>query len=57
MSRKKLKNGERLVKVFRLHKSLVTTLPGEFIEGENTTLKQILKDEKTLILQKVLGDG
>jgi len=53
MSRKKLKNGERQVKVFRLHKSLVATLPKEFIEEENIILKQILKNEKTLILKKV----
>jgi hypothetical protein len=51
MSRKKLKNGERQVKTFRLHKSLVVVLPREFLE-EPITLKQILIDENNLLLRK-----
>jgi hypothetical protein len=51
MSRKKLKNGERQVKTFRLHKSLVIALPQEFIK-EPTMLKQILIDENNLLLRK-----
>jgi hypothetical protein len=51
MSRKKLKNRQRQVKPFKLHKSFVVVLPREFLE-EPITLKQILVDENNLLLRK-----
>jgi hypothetical protein len=51
MSRKKLKNGERQVKPFKLHKSIVIVLPKEFLE-EPITVKQILVDKNNLLLRK-----
>jgi len=56
MSKKKLKNGERQVKPFKLHKSLVVVIPREFLE-KPTALKQILVDENNLLLRKVSKNG
>ena len=52
MSKKKLKNGERQVKPFKINKSIVVTIPRDFLE-EPTMLKQILIDKNNLLLKKV----
>jgi hypothetical protein len=52
MSKKKLKDGERQVKPFRLNKSIVVTIPRDFLE-EPTMLRQILIDKNNLLLKKV----
>jgi hypothetical protein len=52
MSRKKLKNGERWVKPFRLNKSIVVVIPRDFLE-EPTMLRQILVDKNNLLLKRV----
>jgi len=56
MSKKKLKDGERQVKPFRLNKSIVVTIPRDFLE-EPTMLKQILVDKNNLLLRKVSRNG